>query len=417
MSKSRATTGAIKRLTYTTSRPFVCRSCASTASKNGRFFASSARRKAAPPPPPPSGYTKLSTRRLISLSGPDAVHFLQGVITADIAPSAVPRSSGFYAAFLNAKGRVLYDTFIYPDIYHLLASDTGKFKDANGKAGERWIVECDANEVKNLYTHLRRYKLRAKLDLRIIEEEELGVWHSWRELADQAAEGGAKWTAHSIPSATSTENSIPVPPHEEGMITLNDPRAPGLGRRILAPGSMPPAQEIEDLEEVTLDSYRIRRYLRGVQEGQGEIQSEKALPQESNIDYMSGISYRKGCYVGQELTIRTHHTGVVRKRALPVMLYPLGSAEPKALAYDADTTVEIPPLESIMDRVTKEGRQRGLGKFLTGVGNIGLGVCRLEGVQDGGPFKIQWTLEAQDEEKIVGVKAFVPSWHLKAESK
>ena len=201
------------------------------------------------------------------------------------------------------------------------------------------------------------------------------------------------------------------------MITLNDPRAPGLGRRILAPGSMPRPQEIEDLAEATLDSYKIRRYLRGVQEGQGEIQSEKALPQESNIDYMSGISYRKGCYVGQELTIRTHHTGVVRKRALPVMLYPLGSAEPEALAYDADTTVEIPPLESIMDRVTKEGRQRGLGKFMTGIGNIGIGVCRLEGVQDGGPFKVQWKLEGQDEEKTVGVKAFVPSWHLKTESK
>lgn len=201
------------------------------------------------------------------------------------------------------------------------------------------------------------------------------------------------------------------------MITLNDPRAPGLGRRILAPGSQPPAQEIEDLQEATLDSYKIRRYLRGVQEGQSEIQSEKALPQESNIDYMSGISYRKGCYVGQELTIRTHHTGVVRKRALPVMLYPLGSAEPEALAYDAGTTVEIPPLGSIMDRVTKEGRQRGLGKFLTGIGNIGIGVCRLEGVQDGGPFKVQWKLEGQDEVKTVGVKAFVPSWQLKAESR
>ena len=347
---------------------------------------------------------------MISLSGPDAVHFLQGVITADIAPSAIPRTQGFYAAFLNAKGRVLYDTFIYPDIYHLLDAN-GKFKEADGKRGERWIVECDANEVKNLYTHLRRYKLRAKFDLRIIEEGELGIWQTWRGGSAAGKEGEAKWTAHSIPAATSTENTIPVPPQEEGMITLNDPRAPGLGRRILAPGAVPPPQEIEDLKEATLDSYKIRRYLRGVQEGQSEIQSEKALPQESNIDYMSGISYRKGCYVGQELTIRTHHTGVVRKRALPVMLYPLGEAEPEAMAYDPSVDVEIPPLESIMDRVTKEGRQRGLGKFLTGMGNIGIGVCRLEGVQDGGPFKVQWKLDAcegqKGEEKAVGVKAFV----------
>lgn len=35
---------------------------------------------------------------------------------------------------------------------------------------------------------------------------------------------------------------------------------------------------------------------------------------------MNGVNFRKGCYVGQELTIRTHHTGVVRKRILPMTL-------------------------------------------------------------------------------------------------
>ena len=288
-------------------------------------------------------------------------------------------------------------------------------------------MEVDAEEVKNLYTHLRRYKLRAKLDLKIIEEGEMGVWQSWRDNAFNK-EGGevGKWTQHTIssPFATSTDNTVPVPKASEGVIGLTDPRAPGLGRRILVPGSSLPAQEIEDLQESTLDAYKIRRYLRGIQEGQSEILSERALPQESNIDYMSGISYRKGCYVGQELTIRTHHTGVVRKRALPVMLYPLGSPEPTEMAYDPSIEVEIPPLESSMDRVTKEGRKRGLGKFLNGIGNIGIGVCRLEAVQDGGPFMVKWTLQnpageaaGEGEEKGMGIKAFVPSWHLKDEKK
>lgn len=310
---------------------------------------------------------------------------------------------------------MVYDTFIYPDVYHLLNPGGGKYAEADGKKGERWIVEVDANEVKNLYTHLRRYKLRAKLDLRTVEDGEMAVWQSWRDIKEG---DGKSWTAHTIPSAaaTITGSSIPVPKAAEGLIAMTDPRAPGLGRRILVPGDILPAQEIEDLPESTLDAYKIRRYLRGVQEGQSEILSERALPQESNIDYMSGISYRKGCYVGQELTIRTHHTGVVRKRALPVMLYPLGGPEPEKMEYNPDTTVEIPPLESVMDRVAKEGRKRGLGKFLTGVGNIGIGVCRLEAVQDGGPFKVQWKLEGEGEEKSVGVKAFVPSWHLTEKS-
>ncbi len=32
------------------------------------------------------------------------------------------------------------------------------------------------------------------------------------------------------------------------------------------------------------------------------------------------VSFEKGCYVGQELTARTHHTGLVRKRVMPVSL-------------------------------------------------------------------------------------------------
>lgn len=40
------------------------------------------------------------------------------------------------------------------------------------------------------------------------------------------------------------------------------------------------------------------------------------LPLEGNLDLMNGVDYKKGCYVGQELTARTHHRGVVRKRGV-----------------------------------------------------------------------------------------------------
>lgn len=37
-----------------------------------------------------------------------------------------------------------------------------------------------------------------------------------------------------------------------------------------------------------------------------------ALPLECNLDALHGVSYTKGCYLGQELTSRVHHTGVIR---------------------------------------------------------------------------------------------------------
>lgn len=45
----------------------------------------------------------------------------------------------------------------------------------------------------------------------------------------------------------------------------------------------------------------------------------EAIPLEYNLDGLHGISYEKGCYVGQELIARTHHKGVIRKRVFPVV--------------------------------------------------------------------------------------------------
>ena len=55
-----------------------------------------------------------------------------------------------------------------------------------------------------------------------------------------------------------------------------------------------------------------------VAEGTDEIPFGKCFPLEYNIDYLNGVDFHKGCYIGQELTARTHHTGVIRKRILPL---------------------------------------------------------------------------------------------------
>ena len=229
---------------------------------------------------------------------------------------------------------------------------------------------------------------------------------AWKE------EGGEKgWTAHSLEGAD--EGIL------EGQVECLDKRAPGMGRRLILPEGKKPEVDGEETGE---ESYKIRRYLKGVPEGQDELIREAALPQESNIDYMGGIDYRKGCYVGQELTIRTHHTGVVRKRILPVMLYGKDDPIPQALDYlrDSNLGVEGIPREISIGRFEKRGRSAG--KFLVGVGNIGLGLCRLEimtdiqiqgeagGYKEGDEFKLEWDIHGAPE--VVKVKAFVPPWHL-----
>lgn len=42
------------------------------------------------------------------------------------------------------------------------------------------------------------------------------------------------------------------------------------------------------------------------------------MPLEDNADLLNGLNFSKGCYLGQELVARTHYTGVVRKRLMPI---------------------------------------------------------------------------------------------------
>ena len=93
-----------------------------------------------------------------------------------------------------------------------------------------------------------------------------------------------------------------------------------------------------DHDEGTEEDYLIHRITHGVAEGAVDMPPLEAFPMESNLDLMGGsmsfylyvralligaiVDFRKGCYVGQELTVRTYHKGVVRKRITPVIIHP-----------------------------------------------------------------------------------------------
>ena len=370
-------------------RAALCRSCRLQA--HARGFASSN----APPKPPTSGLAALPSRHLLSLSGPDAAKFLQGIITSNVvAKDGNPRSDPFYTGFLNATGRVLHDVFIYP-------YQKGPGLPSGDAVDRAYLIEVDANQSTTLRQYLKRYKLRSKIALQALSPGEATVWQAWDD---------------------KSSNAVNLQTNES-RIVFQDPRAPGLGHRIIQLNSNSP--EV-DIEQSTEDAYTIRRYLHGVPEGQDEILKEQALPQESNMDMMHAIDWHKGCYVGQELTIRTRHRGVVRKRILPCAVYEKDKSAPLTLTYEPENdstealTADMIPTETSIGRFEKRGRSAG--KWLKGVGNIGLALCRLETMTDvslpgeqstpsytsDSEFVVEWGEE--DSKSALKVKAFVPEW-------
>jgi folate-binding Fe-S cluster repair protein YgfZ len=102
---------------------------------------------------------------------------------------------------------------------------------------------------------------------------------------------------------------------------------------------------------------------------------------------MNLVDFRKGCYIGQELTVRTYHTGVIRKRVFPVALHdssrPLEEVEQLVSEAPADKTIK--PL--VLDTGGDIRKPRGTGKLLNSVSGLGLALLRtdhLEAVDKGG---------------------------------
>jgi len=65
--------------------------------------------------------------------------------------------------------------------------------------------------------------------------------------------------------------------------------------------------------------YHHRRWLLGVVEGPFDLIQQRSIPVECGMDRLSAISWTKGCYIGQELTARTHYGQLVlRKEMVPM---------------------------------------------------------------------------------------------------
>ncbi|CAG9467547.1 unnamed protein product [Pedinophyceae sp. YPF-701] len=226
-------------------------------------------------------------------------------------------------------------------------------------------LDVAAGSVDDLLRYLRRHKLRSRVDLHDLTSHKV-VAAAW----PGAGAPPAAWAA-----------SLP-----------GDPRVAALGRRGIIEAGAAPAPDDDD-NAAAERVYKYVRALCGVAEGPAEIPPGEALPLEFNMDGMAGVSYTKGCYVGQELTARTHYTGVVRKRVVPI-------------ALDGDGAEVAPGA-----KVYAEGSKRAAGKILAtcaapaGAGGaVGLALLRLAAVlpADAPPLVV--------EGGGVAVRATRPEW-------
>lgn len=233
---------------------------------------------------------QLKNRSVIRLHGDLVTDFLQSLITNDI--NHLSQQPAIFSMFLNKAGRVLYDAIIYKT-----------------KENTQLLVECDAQADVDLVKHLKMFRVRKKIDIDVASD--LTVWVAFNP------DGFKK----DLP-ADKLVNFQPLLNNDDDLIACNDPRVQNLGVRIIAAKDSDILQRLSP-QNVALgnpNDYKIHRFKLGVAEGVDELPHTKCFPLESNCDYLHGVSFHKGCYLGQEFTARTHHTGVIRKRLMPLQL-------------------------------------------------------------------------------------------------
>ncbi|MGI9463649.1 MAG: YgfZ/GcvT domain-containing protein, partial [Aestuariivirgaceae bacterium] len=194
---------------------------------------------------------ELTDRAVLSVAGEDAENFLQNVVTSDV--TGLADGTATYAALLTPQGKLLFDFFVI-------------------KVPDGYLIDCAISQRPQLTQRLSMYKLRAKVAIET--DDEVKVFAAW---------GGDR---------------------PDGTITYQDPRTEAMGWRVI--GSAETNADAGD--------YLAHRIGLGIADTEPDIGSGEIFPHEGNLDQLGGISFSKGCFVGQEVVSRMEHRGTARTR-------------------------------------------------------------------------------------------------------
>jgi len=264
----------------------------------------------------------LDSRAVLEVAGVDRVAFLQGLVSTDVA--TVTETAAIHTAFLTAQGKYLHDFFI-------------------AALGESFLLDCEAARAEDLKKRLSMYRLRSKVTIEA--RPDLGVAVAF---GDGAA--GKLGLADAAGSARALDDGV----------AFVDPRLAAAGARAILPSGTAAATLTEaGLTAGSAADYDRTRLSLGLPDGSRDLVPEKSILLENGFDELNGVDWNKGCFLGQELTARTHYRGLVKKRLMPV--------EIDGPLPDPGTLVMLGDKEA--------------GEMRSGTDGCGLALLRLEAVE------------------------------------
>jgi folate-binding protein YgfZ len=219
-------------------------------------------------------YSTLNDRAIISITGPDKLPFLQGIITNSI--YKVNDETAIYSLFLTPQGKFLSDLFIV-------------------KQKDNFYLDVPKASKDNMISKLKMYRLRSKVEIEDISSQ--------MQVVAFPEDNSLK--LFNLKDLGHTKDFL------NGKVFV-DPRSKRLGLRAFVRETIPNNYNENN------DLYDLGRIKNTIPEGYKDLQPEKSFPLEYGMDNLNAIDFNKGCYVGQELTARTKYQGIIRKQVMQI---------------------------------------------------------------------------------------------------
>jgi tRNA-modifying protein YgfZ len=242
----------------------------------------------------PANIALLADRGIVRVGGEDAEKLLQGVITNDM--DLLGKQPAIHSALLSPQGKILFEFFV-------------------ATAGTGFLLETARAQSQALLRRLLLYRLRAKVEI-LDAVDDYRVFALWGDPPEDLRQ--------------------PC-----GSQVFVDPRLAQLGRRLIVETAV--AAEVAGAAgtlPATAADWHAHRIALGVPEAGQDYPLGDTFLHEANYDQLNGVSFSKGCFIGQEVASRMQHKGGGRKRVVLVE----GQAD---LAPNAPIRAGTTPLGSI----------------------------------------------------------------------
>ena len=209
----------------------------------------------------------LKHRKVLEVSGQNSIEFLNNILTSDI--SKLKPNELLPSALLSPQGRILFDMLVSTIIVD------------NSLYDKSIYIEYNKDQQDELIKKLNMYNLRRDVSI--------------------------EKTSYEVLVTTKNENST----H-----TLIDKRFFYQNLRRVYVKNLSKNNDVNDNENINW--YDLLRYKNCILEGSKEIETNVSLPLETNLDLLGGISFEKGCFIGQEVNARIKWKGLVKRKYVPV---------------------------------------------------------------------------------------------------